>query len=207
MSDDRRTLLLHALQAVEEMKGKLRAAEAAASEPIAIVGMGCRFPGDVATPDAYWNLLKGSVDAVRDIPAGRWRGMNVPPGHAIWKAGTINGIEDFDPQFFGISAREATTLDPQQRMLLEVVWEALEGAGINPRRLMGSQTGVFVGITGHDYGQMVRDSGRILLDVHAATGAASNAASGRISFVLGLQGPAMSVDTACSSSLTAVHLA
>jgi myxalamid-type polyketide synthase MxaC len=206
-TEDRRDLLLRALQAVEEMKVKLRAAEQAAFEPIAIVGMGCRFPGDASTPDAYWNLLVRGVDAVREIPAARWGAQGVPPGDAVWRAGLVEGLDGFDPRFFDISAREATTMDPQQRMVLEVAWEALEYGGINPQRLKGAAAGVFLGITGHDYGQIVRDSGRTLLDVYAATGSASNAAAGRLAFVLGLQGPAVAVDTACSSSLTAVHLA
>jgi malonyl CoA-acyl carrier protein transacylase len=207
MSEDRKNLLLQALQAVEEMKQKLHAAETAASEPIAIVGMGCRFPGGASTPDAYWNLLANGVEAVAEIPPARWGARGAQSGDATWKAGLVEGLENFDPRFFEISAREATTLDPQQRMVLEVAWEALENAAINPQRLKGSLTGVFLGITGHDYGQLVQASGRVALDVYAATGSASNAAAGRLSFVLGLQGPSVALDTACSSSLTAVHLA
>jgi acyl transferase domain-containing protein/aryl carrier-like protein len=204
--DDRRALLLKALQSVEEMKARLKAAEDAANEAIAIVGIGCRFPGEVTAPDSYWRLLYGGTDAVREIPPGRWGTAGVPPGSAVWHAGLVDGIDQFDPRFFGISAREAATMDPQQRMVLEVAWEALEHGGHNPQSLSGSATGVFIGITGHDYGQLVREPAGSP-DIYTATGNASNAAAGRLSFVLGLQGPSVSVDTACSSSLVALHLA
>jgi acyl transferase domain-containing protein/aryl carrier-like protein len=205
--DDRRALLLKALQSVEEMKARLKAAEDAANEAIAIVGIGCRFPGEVTAPDSYWRLLHAGTDAVREIPPSRWVSAGVPAGSAIWHAGLVDGIDQFDPRFFGISAREASTMDPQQRMVLEVAWEALEHGGHNPQSLSGTATGVFIGITGHDYGQLVREPAGNPLDVYAATGNASNATAGRLSFVLGLQGPSVSVDTACSSSLVALHLA
>ena len=168
---DRRNLLLKALQTVEDLKARLRESEQAASEPIAIVGLGCRFPGDVTGPDSYWKLLDAGVDAVREIPASRWTSTPCPEA-AVWKAGLVDGLDRFEPRFFGLSAREASTLDPQQRMVLEVAWEALEHAGIDASRLAGSATGVFIGITGHDYGQLIRDTGRMLLDVYTATGTA-----------------------------------
>ena len=205
--DDRRALLLRALQTVEDLKGKLRSVESDATEPIAIVGMGCRFPGDANTTDAFWELLLNEVDAVREIPASRWGVAGVPVGAGAWHAGLVDGLDQFDPRFFNMSAREASTLDPQQRMMLEVAWEALENAAVNPQSLQGSATGVFVGVTGHDYAQVIRDAGAHLLDVYMATGNASNAVAGRLSFVLGLHGPSISIDTACSSSLVAVHLA
>jgi acyl transferase domain-containing protein len=205
--DDRRALLLRALQTVEDLKGKLRARDEQDRDPIAIVGLGCRFPGGASGPDAYWEVLRNRVDAVREIPIDRWGSSGVPKGDAVWHAGLVDGLDQFDPRFFSMSAREAVSLDPQQRMLLEVAWEALEHAAINPQQLMGSSTGVFIGITGRDYAQVIRDAGSHLLDVYTATGNASNAAAGRLSFVLGLQGPSVSIDTACSSSLVAVHLA
>ena len=206
-ANDRRALLLQALKTVEDLKARLRASEEAAIEPLAIVGAACRFPGDANSLDQYWELLDQGHDAVREIPASRWGTAQVPAGAGAWRAGLVNDLDLFDPRFFGISAREATTLDPQQRMVLEVAWQALEGSGQNTAKLAGSQTGVFIGITGRDYGQIVRDAGSDLLDVYTATGNANNAAAGRLSYVLGLQGPSISVDTACSSSLVAVHLA
>ena len=206
-ANDRRTLLLHALKAVEDLKARVRASEEGAIEPLAIVGAACRFPGDANSLDEYWELLEQGHDAVREIPAARWGTAQLPVGAAAWRAGLVNGLDLFDPRFFGISAREATTLDPQQRMVLEVAWQALEGGGQNTAKLAESQTGVFIGITGRDYGQIVRDAGSDLLDVYTATGNANNAAAGRLSYFLGLQGPSISVDTACSSSLVAVHLA
>jgi acyl transferase domain-containing protein/acyl carrier protein len=206
-ANDRRALLLQALKSVEEMKTRLRAADEATVEPIAIIGAGCRFPGKSTSLDAYWDLLRNGVDAVTEIPKSRWEPFGVPEGSAVWHAGLVEHIDEFDPRFFGISAREAASMDPQQRMILEVAWEAIEGAGHNPAELSGSSTGVFIGITGRDYGHLMRASGRDLLDVYTATGNASNAAAGRLSFILGLQGPSVSVDTACSSSLVAIHLA
>ncbi len=211
---DRRALLKEALEAVEQMQAKLDADRRRASEPIAIVGMACRFPGGVTTPEAYWALLQDGVDAVSEVPADRWdaaararlaRGAGGKP--LVHYGGFLDGIDRFDPKFFGISPREATTMDPQQRLVLEVAWEALERAGQAPDRLAGSATGVFLGITTGDYADLVKAAGPEALDVYMATGNAHNAAAGRVSYVLGLSGPAMAIDTACSSSLVAVHLA
>ena len=211
---DRRALLQDALRAVETMQARLDAMERARSEPIAIIGMGCRFPGGADTPDAYWQLLRDGVDATSDVPSDRWDGHRYydPDRHAAGKMVTRRGgflerVDLFEPGFFGISPREAMSLDPQQRLLLEVAWEALEDAGCAPDRLRGSQTGVFVGISIVDYAKVIGAGDAHQSDVYAATGNALNAASGRLSFVLGLHGPAVSVDTACSSSLTATHLA
>jgi acyl transferase domain-containing protein len=211
---DRRALLREALEAVEQMQAKLDAERRRVSEPIAIVGMACRFPGAVTTPEAYWTLLREGVDAVSEVPADRWdeaararltRGVDGKP--LVHYGGFLADIERFDPKFFGISPREAITMDPQQRLVLEVAWEALERAGQAPDRLAGSATGVFLGITTGDYADLVKAAGPEALDVYMATGNAHNAAAGRVSYVLGLNGPSMAVDTACSSSLVAVHLA
>ena len=203
---DRRELLKNAFTAIEQLKARVRTLESAGAEPIAIVGAACRFPGGANSLDAYWALLDAGRNAVAEIPASRWETVGHPGAPLGWSAGLVDDIDGFDPRFFGISAREATTMDPQQRMVLEVAWEALENAGIAPDGLSGSRTGVFLGITGHDYADLLHDLGGVT-DVYAATGNANNAAAGRLSFLLGLQGPSMAVDTACSSSLVAIHLA
>ncbi len=181
--------------------------------PIAIVGIGCRFPGGADSPDAYWRLLTSGVDAVGEIPPGRFD-VNAfydpdpgAPGKMYTRSGSfLDGIDTFDASFFGISPREASCIDPQQRLLLETVWEAFEDAGQPPHLLAGTKAGVFVGISGSDYG----DYGSQDLehaDGHMASGSALSIAANRVSFCLDLRGPSYSVDTACSSSLTAVHLA
>jgi len=203
---DRRALLKNALVALEEMQAKLDAVEQAKNAPIAIVGLSCRFPGGANDPEAYWNLLRDGVDAVTEVPANRWD-VSEYAGTAIWYGGFLDQVDQFDPQFFGISAREASTMDPQQRLVLEVGWEALERAGIAPDSLNGSATGVFLGITTNDYLQLLKQGGAEQMDVYTATGSALNAAAGRLSYTLGLQGPCMAIDTACSSSLVAIHQA
>lgn len=183
--------------------------------PMALVGMGCRFPGGANSPDAYWRLLCDGVDAIREVPEGRFDLPEVfdpdpaSPGkiYSRW-GGFVDDIEGFDAGFFGIAPREAARVDPQQRMLLEVVWEALEDAGVPADRLAGSRTGVFVGISTHDYfDHQVNTSTRPWVDSHSATGTAMSIAANRVSYVYDLRGPSLSVDTACSSSLTALHLA
>ena len=215
MSDaaDRRSLLQRALDALDEMQAKLDASERRKSEPIAVVGLSCRFPG-AADPESFWQLLAGGVDAISEMPSDRFDVAAVydPDPGASQKSSTRYGgflrdVDRFDAGFFGISPREATLMDPQHRLLLEVAWEALEHAGQAPDRLTGASCGVFVGITANDYAQLIRDDPSREGSVYIATGNALNAAAGRLSYVLGLQGPAMAVDTACSSSLVAVHLA
>ncbi|HSP80634.1 MAG TPA: SDR family NAD(P)-dependent oxidoreductase, partial [Myxococcaceae bacterium] len=182
-------------------------------EPIAIVGMACRFPGGCDSPEALWRFLVEGRDAVTDVPPGRWEAdtfYSKDPEAAgtlyVKQAGFLREpIDGFDARFFGISPREAADMDPQQRLLLEVSWEALERAGIAPDGLAGSPVGVFVGMTGSEYGMLPRDVRQ--LGAYTATGVAPNIASGRLAHQLGLQGPALTVDTACSSSLMAVHLA
>jgi acyl transferase domain-containing protein/acyl carrier protein len=187
---------------------------AARTEPLAIVGMGCRFPGGANDPDAYWRLLRDGVDAIGAVPADRWDSdalfdpnPDAPGKVATRWGGFLEGIDQFDPRFFGISPREASSMDPQQRLLLEVGWEALENSGYAPDQLAETPTGVFVGICNGDYYQMLMDSPTTDVDAYAATGSAHSVASGRLSYLLGLRGPSLSVDTACSSSLVAVHLA
>jgi acyl transferase domain-containing protein/aryl carrier-like protein len=184
-------------------------------EPVAIVGLGCRFPGGADGPAAFWRLLRDGVDAVVEVPADRWDAGALfdpdpeAPGksYSRW-GGFLSGVDRFDAPFFGISPREAVSMDPQQRLLLEVAWEALEHAGLPPDRLARSRTGVFVGISGNDYASLpLRAGGAAGIDAYFGTGSSTSAAAGRLSYVLGLQGPSMAVDTACSSSLVAVHLA
>ena len=191
------------------MKAKLDASERAKAEPIAVVGMSCRFPGGANSPEEFWNLLIEGRDAVGEVPADRWtaddfaalNGGEAPTCYG----GFLDQVDQFDPHFFGISPREAISLDPQQRLVLEVAWEALERGGIAPDRLRNTLTGVFLGITTNDYSQLTRAASE--LDVYMATGGALNAAAGRVAYTLGLQGPCMAIDSACSSSLVAVHAA
>jgi acyl transferase domain-containing protein/surfactin synthase thioesterase subunit len=185
----------------------------APNEPIAIVGMACRFPGGANDLDAFWHLLESGRDAVREVPAERWSADAYfgAPGQAgkicAREGGFLDNVDvaDFDAAFFGISPREAETMDPQQRLLLEVTWEALEHAGVPADSLAGTRTGVFVGATSADYAIRVMAASQI--DPYAGTGNMISLLAGRVAFTLGLQGPAMTVDTACSSSLVALHLA
>lgn len=208
-----RDVLRRALEAIDDLTARLHRAEHRSSEPLAVVGMACRFPGGATTPDSYWSLIRDAASGIVEVPADRWEieGWYDPelkePGTSHTRFGGFVGpLDGFDAAFFGVAPREAATLDPQQRLLLECTWEALERAGEAPDRLRGSATGVYVGITASDYGRLLR-IGRDDSDVYAATGTALNAAAGRLSFVLGLQGPAMAIDTACSSSLVATHVA
>jgi acyl transferase domain-containing protein/acyl-CoA synthetase (AMP-forming)/AMP-acid ligase II/acyl carrier protein len=183
-----------------------------AAEPIAIVGIGCRFPG-ANGPEGYWRLLIEGRDAVTEVPASRWKLEDFvsddpsAPGKTRTRwGGFLEGIDQFDPHFFGISAREAARMDPQQRLLAEVAWEALEDAGLVPERLAGTPTGVFIGIATNDYGQLqAGDFERI--DAYTGTGNALSIAANRLSYLFDLRGPSLAVDTACSSSLVSVHQA
>ena len=181
--------------------------------PVAIVGIGCRFPGGVAGPASLWRLLDAGVDAVSQIPGGRFALSNYyDPGSATvghkmtrW-GGFLDGIENFDAEFFGISPREAERLDPQQRLLLETAWEALEDAGQDAHQLRGTRTGVFVGVWLSDFEARLFAKPESV-DFYMTTGSGRYAASGRISYAFNLRGPSLTLDTACSSSLVAVHLA
>jgi acyl transferase domain-containing protein/surfactin synthase thioesterase subunit/acyl carrier protein len=184
-------------------------------EAIAIVGMGCRYPGGIVDAETFWRVLEEGIDAVTEVPRERWDidALYDPDPAATGKMTTRCGgflpeIDRFDAEFFGISPREAVSLDPQQRLLLETSWEALEHAGIAAERLEGSGTGVFVGLMSHEYGTYgTLGAGLERLDGYVGTGSLASVASGRISYVLGLQGPSLTVDTATSSSLVAAHLA
>ena len=174
-------------------------------EPVAIVGIGCRFPGGANSPAAFWKLLLDGVDANREVPAERFDLGRVfdadraRPGRMYTRwGGFVDGIDQFDAGFFGFSPREAVRIDPQHRMLLEVAWEALEDAGLPPDRLAGSPTGVFVGISTHDYGDLQAYPGnRSLIDSHTNSGGAGSIAANRISYVYDFRGPSFIVDTAC----------
>jgi acyl transferase domain-containing protein len=207
--------LKRAYLALEEMEARLRAVEEAAREPIAIVGIGCRFPGGADSPEAYWSLLADGVDAVTVVPPDRWDvdAWYDPDPDAAGAISSRYGafldrVDAFDPQLFGIAPREAAAMDPQQRLLLEVVWEALEDAGCAPDSLGGSRTGVYVGVVNSDYGQVVRDAGGPAgIDAYYGSGSAHSIVAGRLSYIFGLEGPSLAIDTACSASLVAVHLA
>ncbi|XYH94558.1 type I polyketide synthase [Sorangium sp. So ce1128] len=202
--------LLKAAAAIKELEAKLRAQERQRTEPIAIIGMGCRFPGGADDPASYFRLLEAGVDAVSEAPPERFAldAALVPPGDEVLPWGAfLKEVDRFDAQFFGISPREAVKMDPQQRLLLEVAWEALEHAGVAADRLAGSRTGVFVGITTNDYQLLSATAALEEQDAYAATGNGHCFPPGRLSYVLGLEGPSLAVDTACSSSLVAVHLA
>jgi acyl transferase domain-containing protein len=173
---------------------------------IAIVGMGLRLPGGANSPKEFWELLREGRDAIVEVPQGRWGGDG-DWDEAVSSGGFLQDVDGFDAAFFGISPREAETLDPQQRLLLEVSWEALENAGINPQTLRRSRTGVFCGISSNDYATRLSSVERLSINGYLGTGNAASVAAGRISFLLGLNGPCLAVDTACSSSLVAVHLA
>ncbi len=183
-------------------------------EPIAIIGMSCRFPGGANSPESFWELLKNGVDAITEVPHDRWNideyydpDPEKPGKMSSRWGGFIRDVELFDAHFFGIAPREAIGLDPQQRLLLELSWEALERAGQSPDQLMNSQTGVFIGISGNDYFQLQMENGIEGIDAYLASGNAHSIATGRLSYILGLRGPSFPVDTACSSSLVATHLA
>jgi acyl transferase domain-containing protein/acyl carrier protein len=199
--------------AAEQMRSKVAGIELLNVEPIAIIGMACRFPGGVRNTESFWQLLRNGVDAVTEVPPDRWDvdAYYDPDPDAPGKMNTkwggfIDEVDQFDAHFFNISPREAARMDPQQRLLLEVTWEALESAGQGLEKLSGSPTGVFVGICGYDYSFLQFQSGKGT-DPYYITGNIFSAAAGRLSYVLGIQGPCMAIDTACSSSLVTAHLA
>jgi acyl transferase domain-containing protein/acyl carrier protein len=211
---DRTVLLRESLSAIERLQARLDSSQHAKRQPIAIVGAACRYPGGIESPEALWRLVREGGDAITEVPADRWDvdayydpDPKVAGKMVTRRGGFLSQVDRFDPHFFGISPREATSMDPQQRLLLETAWEALERSGVAPDSLVGSATGVFIGITASDYGELLRSRASGESDVYVATGNVMNAAAGRLSFTFGFQGPSVAVDTACSSSLVAVHLA
>ncbi|WP_107667151.1 type I polyketide synthase [Cyanothece sp. BG0011] len=207
------TPLQKAIIALKEARTKIESLQHKDNEPIAIVGMGCRFPGDANTPESFWELLSQGKEAIAPIPSNRWdtetyydENPEVPNKIYTRYGGFIENVDQFDPLFFGIFPREAISMDPQQRLLLEVSWEALEQAGVIPSTLKGSQTGVFMGIGTDDYAKW-QVKNHLPIDTYTGSGNAPCFASGRLSYVFGLQGPSISIDTACSTSLVTVHLA
>ncbi|KUO04715.1 type I polyketide synthase [Streptomyces caeruleatus] len=212
---DRSDLLRRALVELKTARAEAAEAKRALTEPIAVVGVGCRFPGAGAGVEGFWDLLTEGRSAVREVPGDRWdvdaffdADPDAPGRTYARHGGFIDGVREFDAGLFGIPPREAMSVDPQHRLVLEVVWEALEHAGIAPDSLRGSRTGVFVGMGGSDYERLTASGGDVAgLDGYTATGGAQNFAANRVSYVLGLEGPSLVVDTACSSALVALHLA
>ncbi|HEY0680641.1 MAG TPA: type I polyketide synthase [Chitinophagaceae bacterium] len=186
--------------------------DGASTEPIAVIGIGCRFPG-AKDPESFWQLLRDGVDAIAEVPADRWEKNEYynadasVPGKSVsnW-GGFLERVDQFDPFFFGISPIEAKYMDPQQRLLMELSYEALDDAGQIKENISGTRTGVFIGISSNEYSQLQFDD-TAMITSHSGTGSALSIAANRISYFFNLLGPSLAVDTACSSSLTAVHLA
>ncbi|MDB9362256.1 amino acid adenylation domain-containing protein [Nodularia spumigena CS-588/02] len=211
---DNKKLIAATLSKMEAMQARITELETRQSAPIAVIGMGCRFPGGISSPEIYWNYCQAGGDAIVEVPANRWDiskyyAPEPTPGKMNSRYGGFlqEDITEFDARFFSISAREATSMDPQQRLLLEVTWEALENANIPPTNLAGDRVGVFVGITSVDHAMTVYKSNYEQIDSFFGTGNSLSAAAGRLSYFLNLRGPAMSIDAACASSLVAIHQA
>lgn len=209
------TPLQKAFIALQDAEARITELEAMRNAPIAVIGLGCRAPGGVVDGDSFWRLLEEERETTGPVPADRWNheALYDPNPETPGRISTRNGsflerIDTFDPEFFGITPREAAGMDPQQRLVLEICWEALENAGQSPKGLEGSATGVFIGAAAGDYAYLqLKADDPHLLDAHFASGMAHSVLSGRVSYLLGLQGPALTIDTACSSSLVAIHSA
>ncbi|HMG04529.1 MAG TPA: type I polyketide synthase, partial [Chthoniobacterales bacterium] len=205
-------LLRKSYERIEELEAQVAALRRDAQEPIAIIGLGCRFPG-ADNPQAFWNLLRAGRDAIQEVPEDRWDidaiynpDPNAEGSICTRFGGFINHVSEFDPQFFDITPREAYSLDPQQRLLLETSWETLEHAGLTPPNLP-ARTGVFVGISNVDHREALIRCEPANINGYFASGNTASMASGRLAYFLGINGPCLSIDTACSSSLVAVHVA
>jgi phthiocerol/phenolphthiocerol synthesis type-I polyketide synthase D len=210
--DKQQALMRRALDELRELRGKLAQYQQAEHEPIAVIALGCRFPGDCDSPEALWRFLSEGKNARSEVPAERWPLAEYydaepqTPGKVSSRYGAfLSDIDRFDADFFGIAAREAEQMDPQQRLLLETSWQTFERTGIHPKALRNSRSGVFIGCMTQEYSELIKDERAI--DVHTGTGNAPSLLAGRLAYYYGLQGPAMVIDTACSSSLLAVHLA
>jgi amino acid adenylation domain-containing protein len=211
---DSLTPLQKATLAIKRLRQRVDTLESAARQSIAVIGLACKLPGG-ENAEAFWQLLEGGGDGTCEIPADRWEvncfydpQPGVPGKMYTRRGGFVSDVDQFDPQFFRIAPREAVGIDPQQRLLLETVWQALEDAGLVPERLVGSDTGVFLGISTNDYGQVLSQSAQSSSNnAQAGAGNSASVASGRISYTFGFQGPCMAIDTACSSSMVAAHLA